>query len=95
MKGHRASSGRANILTVVLVFLCLSLTVSIVTTRVEIDREQKTVEQLKQKITETQLENDDLERMLSGDEAAFIERIARDKLGYASINERVYIDINN
>lgn len=95
MKGRRGSEGKANIITLVLVLLCLSLAVSIVTTRIEIYREQKTVEQLKQKITETQLENDDLERMLSGDEAEYIERIARDKLGYASIDERVYIDINN
>ncbi len=95
MKETRGTAGRANIITLMLILLCLSLAISIVTTRIEIYREQKTVEMLKQKITETQLENDDLERMMSGDEAEYIERIARDKLGYASIDERVYIDINS
>ena len=40
------------------------------------------------------LQNDELERVLeSGSDTEIIERVARDKLGYAKPNERVFIDV--
>jgi cell division protein FtsB len=38
--------------------------------------------------------NDELSRILSGDEQDIIERVARDKYGYAMPNERVFIDMS-
>ena len=41
-----------------------------------------------------QQQNTELQRLISsGDEMAYIERIAHDKLGFAAPGERVFIDI--
>ena len=94
--GGRRSRRRTkpSLLTLILLILCGYLTVSIVTTRIELYKEKRTLRELEQRITETRLQNDELERMMTDGESAYIERVARDKLGYASIDERVYIDIN-
>ena len=38
-------------------------------------------------------ENDELVRILNGTDEEVIERIAREKLGYAAVGERVFEDI--
>ncbi len=85
---------KPSLFTLVMLILCAYLLVSIVTTRIEIYREKKTADIIERKIAETRLANDEIERMMTDGESEYIERVARDKLGYASIDERVYIDIN-
>ena len=43
----------------------------------------------------TAIKNDELNRVLeSGNDLEIVERVARDKLGYAKPNERVFVDIS-
>ncbi len=85
---------RLSLFTTIILILCGYFTVSIVTTQIETYNQRKTLEELERKINETRLANDELERLMTDGESAYIERVARDKLGYASIDERVYVDIN-
>lgn len=77
-----------------LVLLCCYFIYSIIVLRVNISREQQTLGGLERQITEQKLENEELERVVYSDgEKDYIERIAREKLGYAAIDEQVYIDL--
>ncbi len=68
---------------------------SIVSTQIDVYKEKQTLLALEQQIYEQQMENDELERLLQdGGEAEYIERIAREKLGYAAPDERVFVDQN-
>ncbi|MGN0601108.1 MAG: septum formation initiator family protein [Oscillospiraceae bacterium] len=62
---------------------------NIVSQRVEIAQIEKQSEEISAKITEAKQQNDEYVRMLSeNDEAAYMERIAIERLGYAYPNER-------
>ena len=75
--------------------LCVCLVFSIVNTQLEIYKQKKALAELMEKINETQLENDELSRVVYGeDEEAYIERVAREKLGYAAVGERVFEDVS-
>ena len=63
--------------------------VSIIYQQVQITQLEKQSEALSTKITEEKQQNDEYVRLLSeGDEAAYMERIAIERLGYAYPNER-------
>jgi cell division protein FtsB len=62
--------------------------------RKEFSEKQEQADALKQQVEEQKLENAELERLLeSGSEEEYIERIARDLLGFVRLGERVYSDI--
>jgi cell division protein DivIC len=49
--------------------------------------------ELQEKCEEQRLENKEAQRLLSlGDDASYIERIAKEKLGFAYPDERIFID---
>ncbi|MDD3429032.1 MAG: septum formation initiator family protein [Oscillospiraceae bacterium] len=74
--------------------LCVYLIVALVMSQVEIMIKRQQIEALDTAITRQEAENQELQRLLtSGDEDEYIERIARDKYGYASPQERIFIDI--
>ena len=70
------------------------LSVSLITSQFELmtKRQQKQIlEEEKQRV---QLEVDDVENVLENeDEEEYIERVARQRLGYANPNEKVFKDI--
>ena len=75
--------------------LCVYFFFSIVNTQLQIYKEKKTLQELIDRINETQLENDELSRVVYGDDdEAYIERVAREKLGYAEVGERVFEDVS-
>ena len=52
-------------------------------------------ENLTQQVAAQEAANTELQRTLdSGDEAAYMERIARDKLGYVLPGEHIYVDMS-
>ena len=56
--------------------------------------EEMQLEAEEQQLENQQAQNDELSRVLeSGSDEELIERVARDKLGYAKPNERVFVDI--
>ena len=60
----------------------------------DIAAKQKELQDLENQLEQQRQQNDELERVLeSGSDQEIIERVARDKLGYAKPNERVFIDV--
>ena len=51
-------------------------------------------EPVKWQIAQQQSENEELERILSGDPDEIVEWIARDSYGYAAPNERIIVDMS-
>ncbi len=68
---------------------------SFVAMQYEISGKNRELEDLESKIEEQERENAKLESVLNGDNRrAYIEEIAREKLGYAYEDEIFFIDIN-
>ena len=77
-----------------LVLIGGDLVAGLVFNQVDIAAKQKELQDLEAQLEQQQQQNDELERVLeSGSELEIIERVARDKLGYAKPNERVFIDV--
>ena len=69
------------------------LVAGLVFNQVDIAAKQKE-QDLENQLEQQRQQNDELERVLeSGSDLEIIERVARDKLGYAKPNERVFIDV--
>lgn len=84
------------ILFIAAVLLVGYFSVSIIQSQVEISRQEQAVAQLQEQIDDKKAENDDLQKTLdSGDEAEYIERVARDSLGYMMPDEKVYYDTSS
>ena len=83
---------RKAVLTV-LSFACLYLAISVVSVQIKLRGQQMELQRIQQQIELARQENDELVRILNGGEAEYIERIAREKLGYAAVDERVFEDI--
>ena len=85
---------RRKLVLFVCTLICIYFVFSIVSIQIEIYKEKQKLEEIVEKINAAQLENDELARVvLGGGEAEYIERIAREKLGYAAADERVFEDI--
>ena len=81
-KGFSALAVRIG-LVCVCIYLCVSLS------------KRQQLENLTQQVAAQEAANTELQRTLdSGDEAAYMERIARDKLGYVLPGEHIYVDMS-
>lgn len=70
------------------------LAVGILFNHVRISEKRQELENVQTKLQMQQQQNDELSRVLeSGSDLEIIERVARDKLGYAKPNERVFVDV--
>ena len=60
----------------------------------QISSKRQELEAVQAQLESQQQQNDELSRVLeSGTALEIIERVARDKLGYAKPNERVFVDV--
>jgi cell division protein DivIC len=93
-RADRAKINRQKLLILLLICLCVYMIISIISTEMSIYTQQKTLTELQTQISEQQTENDELSRIVEGDGVSeeYIERIAREKLGYAGVNEKVFVD---
>lgn len=77
------------------VCLCVYLCVSLIFVQVDIVSKRQQLENLSRQVSAQQATNTELRRILdSDDEAAYMERIARDKLGYVRPGEHIYVDMS-
>lgn len=61
----------------------------------DIRRSEQELAEIRERVELQKEQNDELTRILeSGSDLEIIERVARDKLGYAKPNERVFVDVN-
>ena len=71
-------------------FLCYAVT-TLISNQVEISQKKQSLRDIQSQKIVQQQENDELERLLTAeDDGEYIERSAREKLGYAYYDARVY-----
>lgn len=94
-KQSKAAKYRRRRLLVVLAALLLVayFAYAIISSSVEIHKERQQLERLQVQLEQQQRLNDELERIInSGDVQKQMERVAREKLGYALPGEKIYVD---
>ncbi len=92
-KGGNGLSGF--LLRIGAVALIAYLAVTLIVSQVDIMVKRQRLETLNAELSRQLEENTELERLYaSGDNDEYIERIARDRLGYVSPDERIYIDMS-
>lgn len=92
MKKQRKSQ-KSKLLKVAVCLFVVYIAYSIVVQQLEIRERKMTLETLQQQCVKQEAGNKEVERLLAmSDDKDYIERIAREKLGYAYPDEKVYID---
>jgi cell division protein DivIC len=82
------------VLQLVMAGLAVLLVVSFISGQVQLARMQRESDELAGQVEQQQEKNEELQTLMdTGDEDDFVERIAREKLGYARPGERIYVDI--
>lgn len=84
---------RRRFILFLMALFCVYLAINVVSIRVRLYKQRQQLALIEQQIEIAEKENDELKHMMSGTEAEYIERIAREKLGYAAVGEEVYEDI--
>ena len=78
-----------------LICACGYLCVALVFAQIDIVSKRQQLNNLEQQAEAQQAANEELRLVLdSGDEVAYMERIARDKLGYVLPGEHIYVDMS-
>ena len=71
------------------------LVLSLISTQVEIGAKRQQLANVQAHVDEQSAQNTELQRTMEAeDEGAYIGRIAREKLGYVSPDEQVYVDMS-
>ena len=77
-----------------LLALAAYLVTGMVLNQVEIAAKRQQLDAVQQQLDAQLTQNDELSRVLqSGTDEEIVERVARDQLGYAKPNERVFVDM--
>ncbi len=78
-----------------LVAMSAYLLVSFVSGQLQVSQKRAQLEEVSAKVEVLAQQNAELERLMStDDENAYIERMAREKLGFARPEERIFVDIS-
>ena len=72
----------------------LSMLAAYISNQMTIRSKQAELDALNEQIAQKEAENEELQRILSGDPDEVVEWIARDSYGYAAPNERIIVDIS-
>ena len=89
----RSKAFRRSIILWAMTFLCIYLAITVISVQLRVREQQAQLDAIIEQIEIAKQENDELARVLAGDQDEYIERIAREKLGYAAVGERVFEDI--
>lgn len=75
------------------VLLLLSMLAAYISNQVTISSKRAELETLNEQIAQQQTENQEMQRILSGDADQITEWVARDSYNYAAPNERIFVDV--
>lgn len=73
--------------------LLLSMLAAYISNQVTISSKRAELETLNEQIAQQQTENQEMQRILSGDADQITEWVARDSYNYAAPNERIFVDV--
>ena len=74
------------------VLLLLSMLAAYISNQVTISSKRAELDTLNEQIAQQKTENEEMQRILSGDADQITEWVARDSYNYAAPNERIFVD---
>ena len=75
------------------VLLLLSMLAAYISNQVTISSKHAEMDTLNEQIAQQKTENEEMQRILSGDADQITEWVARDSYNYAAPNERIFVDV--
>lgn len=75
------------------VLLLLSMLAAYISNQVTISSKRAELETLNEQIDQQKTENEEMQRILSGNADQITEWVARDSYNYAAPNERIFVDV--
>ena len=75
------------------VLLLLSMLAAYISNQVSISSKRAEQDTLNEQIAQQKTENEEMQRILSGDADQITEWVARDSYNYAAPNERIFVDV--
>ena len=75
------------------VLLLLSMLAAYIFNQVTISSKRAELDTLNEQIAQQKTENEEMQRILSGDADQITEWVARDSYNYAAPNERIFVDV--
>ena len=75
------------------VLMLLSMLAAYISNQVTISSKRAELETLNEQIAQQKTENEEMQRILSGDADQITEWVARDSYNYAAPNERIFVDV--
>ena len=75
------------------VLLLLSMLAAYISNQVTISSKRAELDTLNEQIAQQKTENEEMQRILSGDADQITEWVARDSYNYAAPNERIVVDV--
>ena len=91
-KGGKRAFGKT-LIRLSFVLMLLSMLAAYSSNRVTISSKRAELETLNEQIAQQQTENQEMQRILSGDADQITEWVARDSYNYAAPNERIFVDV--
>ena len=81
------------VLRLFFVLLLLSMLVAYISNQVTISSNHAELDTLNEQIAQQKTENEEMQRILSGNADQITEWVARDSYNYAAPNERIFVDV--
>ena len=91
-KGGKRAFGKT-LIRLFFVLMLLSMLAAYISNQVTISSKRAELETLSEQIAQQQTENQEMQRILSGDADQITEWVARDSYNYAAPNERIFVDV--
>ena len=91
-KGVKRAFGKT-LIRLFFVLMLLSMLAAYISNQVTISSKRAELETLNEQIAQQQTENQEMQRILSGDADQITEWVARDSYNYAAPNERIFVDV--
>ena len=91
-KGGKRAFGKT-LIRLFFVLMLLSMLAAYISNQVTISSKRAELETLNEQIAQQQTENQEMQRILSGDSDDVTEWVARDSYNYAAANERIFVDV--
>ena len=91
-KGGKRAFGKT-LIRLFFVLMLLSMLAAYISNQVTISSKRAELETRNEQIAQQQTENQEMQRILSGDADQITEWVARDSYNYAAPNERIFVDV--
>lgn len=93
--GKGKKTKRSLIFRICILVFTIYIAGCLINLQIDITKKKEELSLVEQQIKQQHVENNNLERLLeSDDDSDYIEKLAREKLGFAYPDEKVYIDIS-